>query len=209
MKKYQKGMIHPVSFYEIDEMEPIEFRPVTYPGVKPDHYLVSNYGDVYSLVRSKYVTPFQTEDGHVRVSLCATKHKDPVRNSKGVKFSVHQLVAHEFLEPDPREDANIINHKDGIPYKNYYRNLEYCTDMENRMHAKEMGLFSRGEENPQSKYSETLVREICSMFEQGKSIYEIQKELSGTRSYNRSLYDLIRKIYKKESWVHISKEYNF
>lgn len=196
---------YPVSIYDLDKAGPKEYRAVTYPGVKKNMYLVSNYGDVYSKHSNRHLTPFQEKDGHLGIKLV------PENSGKYSKCcKIHRLVAHEFLEPDPRENATLVNHKNGKPYCNFAANLEYCTEQENKRHAAEHGLMARGEQSGTNKFSESLVRKICELFEQGMSPTEVRNEL-GIKRYDddKSLSNLIGNIYRKECWIHVSKEYNF
>ena len=54
-------------------------------------------------------------------------------------ISVHRLVAEAFLEKDP--DRSVINHKNCNKHDNRAINLEWCTALENRQHAKENNLY--------------------------------------------------------------------
>lgn len=59
-----------------------------------------------------------------------------------------------------------------------------------------------GANSPTSKYTETQVRLVCEMLEAKKSFKDIQKATGLSRSS-------IEHIKYKETWTHISKEYNF
>ena len=195
---------YPVVFYDKKHIEPREYRPITYPRVTPGAYLVSNYGEIYSTFTNRNLSPYQDKDGHLRVTLRTI-------DGKMVHFSIHRLVAHEFLEPDPRPDATIINHKNGTPYYNYYKNLEYCTDLENKEHAKQTGLMVKGEGCHTNRFSEEFVRSICSMFEIGMTPKEVRNfiENNGYKDEDKSLYSLVYNLYNKRAWDHITNEYNF
>lgn len=63
--------------------------------------------------------------GYRRISL----YKD----KKAKDFLVHRLVALTFLKQV--KGKNLINHIDGDPSNNYFKNLEWCNHKENLMHA--------------------------------------------------------------------------
>ena len=84
-------------------------------------------------------------------------------DGEGKLMKVHRLVAIAFLE-NPSNKPN-INHKDGNPLNNDVRNLEWCTQKENNVHAIETGLKKvAAYEN-----SDDVIR----MYESGKSIRRI------------------------------------
>lgn len=57
---------------------------------------------------------------------------------KRKSYKVHRLVGLSFI-PNP-EGKPYINHIDGNPLNNHYKNLEWCTQLENVIHALETGL---------------------------------------------------------------------
>lgn len=59
--------------------------------------------------------------------------------TKGHLEQVHRLVAFAFCEGRTKE-RNVVNHKDGNKTNNHFSNLEWCTTLENNMHAIESGL---------------------------------------------------------------------
>ena len=57
---------------------------------------------------------------------------------------IHRLVA-EYFVPNP-DNKPIVNHIDANKTNNYYKNLEWVTDQENRDHASKLGLLSNRSE---------------------------------------------------------------
>lgn len=163
------------------------------------YYQVSNYGRVKSLkrwvlsknnkkmpVKEKILKLQNDKDGYKTVELN--------KNSKGIHFRVHRLVADAFI-PNP-ENKPEVNHINGIKYDNLLENLEWNTDLENRTHAIETGLqVQKGIGNGRSKLTEEQVLEIRLI---GKSIFATIL----AKKYNVS-NTVIGNIIKRKSWKHI------
>lgn len=88
-------------------------------------YQVSNLGNIKSIKYSKILKPYKEKKGYLRVDL----------NKNGIRrhYLVHRLVAETFI-PNP-ENKPQINHKDGCKENNLWNNLEWCTNLENAIHA--------------------------------------------------------------------------
>ena len=80
-------------------------------------YQVSNYGNVLSVKRNKFLKPAEQCCGYYQIALskkCIVK-----------SFLVHRLVAQAFLEnPD---NLPVVNHLDENRKNNNVSNLEWCT----------------------------------------------------------------------------------
>jgi len=112
----------------ISNTKTIEWRPFPVTGIE-DKYMVSNDGQVKSLITGKIMSCSSIRGGYKSVSI-GSVHKT---------FKVHQLVANAFI---PRTDPlkNIVNHKDGNKLHNTVDNLEWTTLGENTQHALDTGL---------------------------------------------------------------------
>lgn len=157
-------------------------------------YEVSNYGNVKSIprvikrsdgknytIKVEKILKFQVdEDGYYRYEL----------NNAGHVFKTfsHRLVALAFI-PNPLNKP-FVNHINGIKNDNRVENLEWCTDKENKKHAKENGLvpFQYGIRNPINKITEKQVKEIWKLKQIGMYPAEISRVLSIPHSNVRNVY---------------------
>lgn len=99
-----------------------------------EDHAVNKNGDVKNLRTNK--TLVQSErGGYLRVSLR--------KNDKKYHRSIHRLVGKAFI-PNP-ENKPQINHIDCDKQNNHYKNLEWCTNSENQLHAWSNGLQRRTE----------------------------------------------------------------
>ena len=72
---------------------------------------------------------------------------------------VHRLVAKHFVKNT--ENKPQVNHKNGIKDCNFYKNLEWVTNQENQIHARDTGLNnSHGERSNLAKLNKGIVLEI-------------------------------------------------
>lgn len=104
-------------------MEDKHWKPVPIPEYA-DYYLVSNYGDVYSIRSGRCLTP-KSSLGYLRVVLSiggVTKN-----------CAVHRLVALAFI-PNP-DNKPTVNHINEIKKDNYVGNLEWATHLEQNIHG--------------------------------------------------------------------------
>jgi hypothetical protein len=153
-------------------------------------YQVSNLGRVRRTrvsagARIKTLVPFNRV-GYLAVGL----HK----NGKRVMFYTHRLVAQAFIK-NPRNKVQ-INHKDGNKQNNKVSNLEWVTPKENTQHAiSSLGVDCRciGENNGQTKLTETFVRQIKESRLSVKELAKIYK-VGLTTMYN---------IKNNRSWKHV------
>jgi hypothetical protein len=97
-----------------------------------EDYVVHSNGDIYSLKRNRFLIKQKDKDGYEYIRL----HK----NGKQYRKLIHRLVAECFIHTD---DTKLeVNHINGIKSDNDYRNLEWCTRIENIRHSWNMG-FSK------------------------------------------------------------------
>lgn len=114
------------------------------------------------------------------------------------------MVAFAFVKNDDEINNTQVNHKNGYKTDNHYWNLEWMMPDENMVHAYSINLKStkRGEGVPTSYHTEDEVKKVCELLTQNKSY----KEISDLTGFSR---DMIRAIYSKRTWTHISNSYDF
>jgi hypothetical protein len=83
--------------------------------------------------KEKILKPEIVWNNRLRVVLCRDKSKKRVQ--------IHRIVALTFI-PNP-ENKPCINHIDGNPQNNNYKNLEWCNSKENAQHAVRTGLWKQ------------------------------------------------------------------
>lgn len=148
-----------------------------------NEYHISNFGNVKSLqrvftrkdgkkltIKEKILTPSMDKKGYPRITLCNI-------NKKQITPKVHRLVAEHFIE-NPNNYTQ-VNHIDGNKQNNNITNLEWCTVLQNNVHAKENNLLNalKGEQHKMSKLNEKdiiiirdlrksgiLLKDICKLF---------------------------------------------
>lgn len=113
------------------------------PGYE-DKYLCSEYGDIYSLMSKRHLTPKIKTKGKNYKFKDIILSSPPTNLSKhGDNWQIHQLVGITWLGW-PYGGRYYINHKDGNPINNHYKNLEWCNNKENMHHASVNDLLSNG-----------------------------------------------------------------
>lgn len=194
--------ILPVSIYTSNLT--LDFKPVplVYDNILPGLYLISPFGEIYSLLKHKVLKQDTNHAGYKRVCLMTTTGK---RN-----FSIHRLVAYTFIyNPNPLLYTD-VNHIDGNKSKNIYSNLEWCTNNQNKHLASVNGLYQHGEDRYNAVYSDSFAMEICEKFQSGIPYDEVYK-------YYQSIYpntsstigSFIYKLYHRKTRNHVTKLYNY
>lgn len=98
----------------------------------------------------KKIKPWRMKKGHLQVNLSINGHSK--------KFLVHRLVA--WLYIDNEKNKPCVNHIDGNPQNNNVNNLEWCTDAENKHHAKENRMFQQSTNRYNSKFDDCQILTI-------------------------------------------------
>jgi hypothetical protein len=116
------------------------------------YYLISDLGRVKT-IKTELIRKLQIhEDGYLYLLLCI--------NEVRYKKYIHKLVAEAFID----NPLNLVevNHIDGNKQNNSISNLEWCTHINNMVHANKNNLIVRlnGENISSSKLTEQQVFEI-------------------------------------------------
>lgn len=102
-------------------------------------YQISNRGNVKSLerinnygrpVKEKILKPNLSKVGYFTIRLS--------KNGRSRARYIHRLIAIYFIA-NP-SNKKYINHKNGVKTDNRIKNLEWCTNQENSIHAAKLGL---------------------------------------------------------------------
>lgn len=182
-------------------------KKVTYPGVRPDRYLVTNTGWVYDAIAGKPVNLSIDKDGYFRTDL-VTEVGNPAFYKR---VAIHRLVGWEFC---PGRDMNLtIDHIDGNKKFNWSSNLRWVTSGENTRAAEALGLRNvRGEANGHSKYPEAFVRLVCKEYEKGRYPLDIYRDITGSTlvdDEHRGLYIFLYNLKNKTIWPGVVKDYSY
>lgn len=173
----------------------ITFKLVTYPGCDPCRFYVSEYGDIYDAMKDTMVYQRMKTRGY------------DVGKLHDRLVTIHRLVAWEFY-PDKRNMELTVDHIDGNKLNNHYTNLEWVTLEENIRRAYFKGLYKNG-------YSENLIREICELYETGKTPIDVYRILKGTdntprgNKENEAFYRLLVSLRNGETHSDIVAQYYF
>lgn len=112
-------------------------------------YMASKNGEIYSKISNKILKPFKRGMRENNQYLVVQLSKD----KKQKTFSIHRIIAETFL--DNPNNYPCVNHKDGNKYNNSVSNLEWCSYLDNNLHAISNGLkrYKKGTNNKNSKLS--------------------------------------------------------
>lgn len=172
-------------------------------------YQISNLGRLRSLDRILSIkrfnkTYYPKRKGKLMSPTLNTNkyyHVKLLNGNKKQVYSLHRLVALHFL--DNPNNYPIVNHIDSVKTNNRVDNLEWCTETDNRLHAREIfNDTAYGELCNLSKLTEVQVREIRANGKMGMSNKQIGI------LYN-VLHETIRNVLNGRAWRHIlDKDFN-
>lgn len=174
-----------------------------------DCYKISNYGKVYN--KYKGILLKQYMRGGNNSDYCYTILK--LKNGKYRQIAIHRLVISSFYPQLGSLDNKLdVNHKDGIKTNNYISyndpnrgNLEWSSRKDNIIHSYRTGLHNIGEDNCKSIITNHDAMKIIELLSLDKYTSKEIVEIVGGNC-TTSIVDSIR---SKESWKHLSENYNF
>lgn len=193
-------LVDPIIYYNNNENE--VWKPLLSKGIRSGEYLISNFGNIYDLVKHEYVPQSTISSGYNAVYL---RKDGTVLHPESL---VHRLVADNFVGPK-REDQIQVNHINGIKTCNRDINLEWNSPKENTKHAFETGLAINniGERSHLAKLTDSQVETICQLLSEGKRYFEILNIIGLENNANNR--DMIGNIYRRIAWTQISNKYEF
>lgn len=189
---------HPFTQFKNLEINPI---PIEFKNIMPGKYMIYQNGDILSLYKNKILKHDINWAGYHRVELAI--------DGIGYRhFSVHQLVANAYVI-NPYPDLYFdVNHRDGDKDNNWYWNLEWCNNNQNKFHASQTGLYEHGEDRYNAVYTEVLAHEICLKFQSGIDYLTVYHEY--VNETNRStMGSFIYKLFHRKTWRHITDLYKY
>lgn len=196
----------------------MEHRSITYPGVAPGVYMITEFGDIIDLDPSPFnpmykkirmdlagfnlVSSHVHPSGYVKVSLKVDRNLYPNRYIK--TFPLHRLVAWEFCIG--RDMRLTVDHNDSDKLNNHYSNLEWVTAEENLRRkylrdSKKGGYFK----------SDQQIRDLCEIILENdpELTHQDMCRLVGLDLSYKSADGLCNKLITGNCWKHVTKDYDF
>ena len=199
---------------------PEVWKPVTYPTVKDNSYMISNHGRVYSIKKEKILKPAikttYRDNGECRSYLEVVLKKSDIVNKQRqyVDILIHRLVAWEFVNNPKPGVFNFVHHINNDSFENYYENLEWTDNQNNQIDARDNGFHNprKGDNHPNVVYNSQIVTEICEMIynTNDNSDYIIKYILNKYKYLNfkyTNLISLINHLQKGDRHKDIVKKY--
>jgi hypothetical protein len=150
-----------------------------------------NYGVYFSKLPCGKIRKTELSEKILRCNALSSKGYLRVKIKKRVWF-IHTLIGKTWLEQST--DKVQINHKNGVKTDNRPENLEWVTNLENRQHAKKLGLISTRKTG--RGLSIEKCRKIINKYKTGKIL---QKELA--KEYGVCQQTISSILRKKESFT--------
>ena len=165
----------------------------TIPGFSK--YKISEFGDVYSVIRNKIIASTKNWAGYVVVTLTDdTGFRSPRK--------VHRLVYITYV--GKIDEDKVIDHKDDNKLNNHFSNLQQITPSENSTKS-----FISGKNKFKVKWTKMQIELICEMMEQNAKNVDIFKNLGIDYYSHRSQCNmLLGQLRRGEIHKDVSKKYH-
>lgn len=171
-----------------------KYMPLSVNNVKENTYLISEYGDIYSLNRNKMLSQSIDKDGYPKINLTL---KTGLRKT----MSIARLVALTYIGAPPRDIKDpTVDHIDGNKGNNHFSNLRWLERSVNTSIRKNKPI---GSKNHFASLSEKDVEEICEYLMSGQYSYSNIAEIF---SVSKTAVALIS---RGKTWKNISCKYSF
>lgn len=151
------------------------------------NYEISNLGNVRNS-KMKLLKPNPKQKGYLQVQL--------YYQNKKKRFSIHRLVAQAFI-PNPKNYSQ-VNHRDGVKTNNKVCNLEWCSPLDNNLHAIKTGLRKPFSNEEKIIRSERMKRIRPTMNERYREVVGINLITGEVRNYHR-IVDTEKDGFKKSN----------
>lgn len=152
-------------------------------------YAVTEDGKIWSYAKTKgrhkglFLAQGVTQSGYNNVVLC--------RNKTRITKTVHRLVAETYI--CNFENKQTVNHKNGIKTDNRVENLEWATNSEQQIHARENGLNKVSDKQRKSSAELCKKRRVLTIQQANEIRYVHQNKNISVSEISR-LYDVNRKV---------------
>lgn len=154
-----------------------------------DKYFISKYGVVVNTKTGRTLKQHDNGRGYKKVSLTI--------KGKPHQEYIHRLVAFLYIENPMKLDQ--VNHRDGIKGNNNYKNLEWCTNSQNQIHAHRAGLKKSGSGLWNAKFSDEQIKQIRGLKTKGMLQYKIAEKFGTTKGTISEILSGKRYSYVKSS----------
>lgn len=122
-------------------------------------FKISRCGEIFSIKTGVKRKLWRTKRGYLQLSI------------RGTSYLAHRLIADVYL-PNPENKPN-INHKNGVTSDNRVSNLEWVTQRENIIHARDILNVDYGRKGVPKKVTKSEDLIIVRMYNIGLTISEI------------------------------------
>lgn len=129
-------------------------------------YKASNLGRIYSEYSKMYLKEIEVDNGKGDIQLKVTLYKDKIPKI----FTISNLIALTFIGPCPIDEE--VCHNNGDPLNNKLSNLRYDTHEGNMEDKLKHGTDIRGENHPNSIFSNEQILKIIEKYNTGGYTHE-------------------------------------